>query len=160
MGPLKRDVEDNYLTTPFGVRNFGNTSTLRFIFFWKCSKFNTNFKNAKTNWEKVCCFWDKCIWVGCVKLSLLRKEHMSLAVNLLTNCLKICIYLAETFSNSITFTGINKYCKSAAVEIETVFPPVYHIFIWEVSETVLFTSFRVCNFKDTSAMRLIFFEKV
>ena len=34
--------------------------------------------------------------------------------------------LRETLSNSITFTVINEYGKSAAVEIEAVFWPAYH----------------------------------
>ena len=37
-----------------------------------------------------------------------------------------------TFSNSITFTAINEYGKSVAVEIESVFPPVYHVACGEV----------------------------
>ena len=35
--------------------------------------------------------------------------------------------LTETLFNSITFTVINEFGKGAAVEIETVFWPVYHI---------------------------------
>ena len=34
---------------------------------------------------------------------------------------------SETFSNSITFTKINKYRKGAVNGIETVFRPVYHV---------------------------------
>ena len=58
-------------------------------FFWKCSKFNVDYRNAEKNWEKVFCFWDNSIWIGCVKLSLLRAEYFSSAVNVLTNSLKI-----------------------------------------------------------------------
>ena len=87
--PLKWDIEDNYLSTCFGVRNFENTSFMRAIFFWKCSVFNENFRNVQNIWENVCCFWHKCISVGCVKFSLLKRECLSSAVNLLTNSLKI-----------------------------------------------------------------------
>ena len=35
------------------------------------------------------CFWDNCIWRCCNRLSLLRTEYLSLAVNVLTNSPKI-----------------------------------------------------------------------
>ena len=35
--------------------------------------------------------------------------------------------LRGTLSNSITFTEINEYGKGAALVIETVFWPVYHV---------------------------------
>ena len=57
--------------------------------FLKCSKFNVDLKNAQKNWENVFCFWSKCIWICCVRLPPLRREHLSLAVNVLTNRLKI-----------------------------------------------------------------------
>ena len=50
---MKQDVLDNYLTIFFGVRNFGNTSVMRVIFFWKDSKFNIYFENAKNIPEKL-----------------------------------------------------------------------------------------------------------
>ena len=58
-------------------------------FFWKCSKFNEDYRNAVKNLEKVFCFWDNSVWIGCVKLSLLRGEYLSSAFNVLTNSLKI-----------------------------------------------------------------------
>ena len=39
--------------------------------------------------KKKFCLWDKFIWIGCVKLSLLRREYFSSAVNVLTNSFKI-----------------------------------------------------------------------
>ena len=54
-------------------------------FFWKCSKFNADSENAKKRREKDFCFCDNCIWSGCIKLSLLRREYLSLADNVLTN---------------------------------------------------------------------------
>ena len=87
-GFMKRDFLEIWLTTFYVARNFGNTSALRMIFFSKCSKFNIDFKNAETNWENVFCFWDICIWIGCLKLSLLRREYLWSAVNMLTNILK------------------------------------------------------------------------
>ena len=39
--------------------------------------------------EKFFCFWDNCIWIGCVKLFLLRREYLSSAVNVVRNSLNI-----------------------------------------------------------------------
>ena len=36
----------------FGVRNFGNTKSMRVIFVSKCSKFNTDLKNFKKSEKK------------------------------------------------------------------------------------------------------------
>ena len=56
--------------------------------FWKCSKFKVDFENATKNWEKAFCFLDNCVRICCVKLSLLRKEYLSSAVNVLTKSYK------------------------------------------------------------------------
>ena len=39
--------------------------------------------------QKVFIFLDNCIWIGWVKLSLLRREYLSSAVIVLTNSVKI-----------------------------------------------------------------------
>ena len=64
-------------------------------FFLKCSKFNADIENATKNWEKAFCFWDNCVQIGCVKLSLLRREYLSSAVNVLTNSYK-ALHLTKT----------------------------------------------------------------
>ena len=46
-------------------------------------------KNAPNNWEKSFCSWYKYIWIGSVKLRLLRREYLSSSVNMLANSLKI-----------------------------------------------------------------------
>ena len=38
--------------------------------------------------KKFFCFWDNCVRIGCVKLSLLRGEYLSSAVNVLTTSYK------------------------------------------------------------------------
>ena len=55
------------------------------FFFWKYLKFNEDFKNGAKNGEKVFCFWDNCIWIGIVKVSLLRTGYFSSAANVLTS---------------------------------------------------------------------------
>ena len=94
---------------------------------WKCSKFNVNFENAINNSENAFCFWDNCVRIGCLKLSLLRREYLSSAVNVLGNSYKP-LYLTETnFFDSSTFKVITKYDKGAVAQITTVFEPVYHV---------------------------------
>ena len=88
-GPLKRDSLDIYLTT-FSESVFSETQKLwRSCFDSKCSKFNIDFKNAAKNWEKFFCFPDNCIWIGVVKLSLLRTGYFSSVGNVLTSSPKI-----------------------------------------------------------------------
>ena len=58
-------------------------------FFTKYLKFIAHFKNAAKKSEKLFCFWDNCIWIGIVKLSLLRTGSLSLAANVLTSNHKI-----------------------------------------------------------------------
>ena len=118
---------DIYLTTFFGVCNFGNTTAMRVIFFKKCSKFNIDFDNALKNSEKRFCFWDNWIWIGCVNLSLLTKKYLWPTVNVLETVLRILISPRETFSNSLTFTVINKYGKAGVAQVLTVFGFPYHV---------------------------------
>ena len=100
---------------------------MRAMFFWKCSKFNVNFKNAEKNQKKKFRFWDKCISIGFVKLSIFRREYVSLAVSLLTKSLKILHVTKRDLSKSITFKASTKYGTGAVFEIEKVFCAVYHV---------------------------------
>ena len=68
----------------FWVRNFGKTKLWGSSLFLKYSRFNLDFKNATRSWEKVFCFWDNCIWIGIIKLSLLRTKYFSSADIVLT----------------------------------------------------------------------------
>ena len=69
----------------FRVRHFEIENLWGSSFFSKYLKFNLDFKNGAKNWGKGFCFWDKCIWTGIVKLSLLRRGYLSSAANVLTN---------------------------------------------------------------------------
>ena len=46
---LKSDFLNVYLTTLFGIRNFGKTSAMRVIFFLKVFNIPLHFKNAEKN---------------------------------------------------------------------------------------------------------------
>ena len=61
--------------------------------------------NAEKNSEKVFSFPDNCIWIGCVKLSLLKREYLSSALSLLIKSLEILHvtnrdFLQDNFLNS------------------------------------------------------------
>ena len=75
--------------TFFGDVNFGNTSAMAVILFSKYSKVNVDFKKAEKNWEKFFSFWGNSMWMGCLKLSLYRREYFSSSENLLRNSPKI-----------------------------------------------------------------------
>ena len=84
--PLKRDFLDVYLTT-FSESVISEIHNLwGSCFCSKRSKFQLDFKKATKIREKVFSFWDNCIWIGIVKVSLLRTGYFSLTVNVLRNC--------------------------------------------------------------------------
>ena len=61
--------------------------------------------NAEKNSEKVFSFPDNCIWIGSVKLSLLKREYLSSALSLLIKSLEILHvtnrdFLQDNFLNS------------------------------------------------------------
>ena len=78
------------------------------------------------------CFWDKCIWIVYIFLSLLIREYLSLAVNVLRKGLKNFHVPKSNFYNSITFTVITGAGKSALINIESVFRTVYDVACQEV----------------------------
>ena len=73
------------------------------------------------------CFWDKCICIVCIHLSLLVREHLSAAVNVLRKGLKNVNVCKSDFGYSITFTVIIQDDKGALIKIESVFRPIYHV---------------------------------
>ena len=100
---------------------------MRIIFFWKYSKFNADSKNAEKNSEKNFGSWDKCIWIVLIHLSLLIREYLSSAVNVLRKGLKNIHLSMSDFCNSITFTVITQDAKGALIKIESEFLPVYKV---------------------------------
>ena len=66
-------------------------------------------------------FWDKCIWIVCIRLFLLLREYVSLAVNVLRKGLKNFDESKSYFCNSITFTVITQVDKDALIKIESAF---------------------------------------
>ena len=101
---------DVYLTGSYGLCIFRNTLAMRVIFVWKCSKFSLDFKIAERKPEKKFSFWDNYIWIGFVKLSLLRTEYLSSAVNELTNSLNIL------HSDKSYFFKLNIFASDPSIE--------------------------------------------
>ena len=81
----------------------------------------------KKSCEKAFCFCDNCVRIGCAKLSLLRREYLSSALNVLTNSYKALRLTKTDFFRINYFQMISKYGKSAVVQIATVFESVYHV---------------------------------
>ena len=73
----------------FRLCNFENTKSMKVNFFPKNLKCNLDFKNATKKWEKVFYFWDNIIWIGIVKLSLLRTWYFPSADNVLRSSTNI-----------------------------------------------------------------------
>ena len=73
------------------------------------------------------CFWDKCIWIVWIHLSLLLREYVALAVNVLRKGLKNFHASKSDFYNSITFTMITQDDKGALNKFESVFRTVYYV---------------------------------
>ena len=73
------------------------------------------------------CFWEKSIWIVCIHLSLLLREYLSLAVDVLRKGLKNFHVSKSDFCNSITFTVNPRAGKSTLIKIESVFRPLYHV---------------------------------
>ena len=111
----------------FAVRNGGNTKALRVFFFQNIQNFNADFKKAEENFKKFSCFWENCIWIGIVKLSLLRTGYLLLAANVSTSSPRFYMSMRGTFSNSVFFPVTNEFEKGAVMEISTVLWQVYDI---------------------------------
>ena len=96
-GPLKLDSLDIYLTT-FSESVISEVQNLRGSSFdsryWK---FNLDFKNATKNSEKKFCFSDNYIWIGIVKLPLLRTGYFSSAAIVLTRGPRFGIFNMRDF---------------------------------------------------------------
>ena len=86
---LKRGFLDIYLTTSSESVISKLENLWGFYFVPNLLKFNLDFVMGAKNWEKLFSFWDNCIWIGSVKVSLLRTGNFSLAANVFTSSQKI-----------------------------------------------------------------------
>ena len=87
--PRKRFFLDICMTT-FSESLFSEIQNLwGSSYFSQYFKFKLDFKNPGKNSEKVFCFWDNFIWIGILKLSLLKTGYFSSTANVLPNSTKI-----------------------------------------------------------------------
>ena len=105
---LKRDFLDIYLTTfsESVISKLQNLWGLSFVS--KCSKFQLDFKNAVKNCENLLCFWDHWIWIGIIKLSLLRTGYFSSVANVLTSSPKI-LHVNKRDFFQLNFLGSDRW---------------------------------------------------
>ena len=115
---------------------FPSPSFQKYIsFFLKASK---SLKNGEKNWEIVFLFRDDCMWNGWVKLSLLIRQYLWHAVDVLKTVLRFCLSLRESFLNLMPFTVIYKYGKSGVIQISALFIPFNILLVEGSSKTRLF----------------------
>ena len=134
------------------------------LFFSKSSKFNLDFKKAAKNWEEAFCFSMNCIWIGVVKLSLLRTGYFSSAANVLTSSTKI-LHVNKREFFQLHWLGSDQWIRSRdLMQISTVLGYVCHVACQSICEMGLFRHlsdyvFGVRNFENTKSTRVISFSK-
>ena len=62
-----------------------------------------------------------------MELSLLIREYLSSAVNVVTKIVKTFDVTKSEFSNLITFTIINQFDKGVLIKIEPMFSPISYV---------------------------------
>ena len=103
--------------------------------FWKCSTFYVDFRYTARNWEKIVCFLDNCSSFGSCKFFLVRREYLSLAVNVLTNTHRSPNTLKRLLPNSVFAKVMKQYDRSALVNFFRLFNMLT---VERCSETTLF----------------------
>ena len=163
---MKRILSDIYLSTPFAVRSFKNIQPLRIIFLKKKFKIWLRFQKWKKQWGIPFPFSHICIWIGCVKLSLIRKEYLSSLVNVLINSPKIFCITKRDFSQlNLTHSDQLVWWRSHHTDINGVWNqlPCYLLKVLVKSailDIYLNTFFAVRNFGNIWALVVIFFLKM
>ena len=84
-------------------------------------------KTQKKIKKKNVSFWDKCNWIVCIHLSLLLREYLSSAVNVLRKAVKDFYVSKSDICNSVAFTVFTQDDKRALIKIESVIRSVYHV---------------------------------
>ena len=115
--------------------------------------------------RKICCFWDKCIWIGSLRFSLLRREYLSSTVNVLINSLKI-LHVTKRDLFQLNYLHSDEWimwrccrldwnCVSVHLPCCVSKCPMKR----DVLDNYLTMCFEVLNFGNTSVMRVIFYCK-
>ena len=76
--------------------------------FSKCLKFNLDLKNATKKWKNNFGFWDYCIWISIVKMSVLRTGYFSSAANVLPSSPKV-LHVNKRDFFQLNFLGSDRW---------------------------------------------------
>ena len=108
-------------------------------FFWKCSPFHVDFRNAKKNPENVFCFKGNGFWTCCVKVCILRREYVYSAVNVFTNRPNILdLTKADIFQLNLSQIHGKKRIIVVPCRFKQCLLPVNSLIIESCSEVRLF----------------------
>ena len=135
-------------------------------FFWKCSKVNLDCKNLEKYWEQKIFFWDNCIWIGCVNLSLLSKIYLWPTVNVLRNGPRILHITKRGFFQLNCLDSDQWICYRCCCSDFNSKRSHLLCCLWkgplklDFLDIYLTAFFGVRNFGNTWAIRLIFFLKM
>ena len=125
----------------FRFRNFGNTKSMRLIFFRKRWIISAKFQKCSEKSENLFCFWDNWMWIGIVKLSLLRTRYFHWAANVLTSSTKILRLNKKDFLELSWLGSDQRIWKSAVTKISKVLGSLYHPAFWRVLWNGTFETF-------------------
>ena len=104
-------------------------------------------------------FWDNCIWIGWVKLSLLRREFLSSAVNVLTSSPKIFnIWLREVFRIQFSSQWSINMIKVLPKRFQECLGPFTLLLVKGSSEKVLFRHLSNQSFRSLSWRKYISYD--
>ena len=157
---LFRDLSNRVFRSPYVQKYIGREGH---SFFQKSWKLNLDFENAKKKLRKGFFFWDMCIWRSSNKLFLGRRKYLSSAVTVLTNNPKtLNITKRDFFQLNCFHSDQEIWYRSCHSDLNSVSSrlPRY------LSKGCLKRDFwgiylkkfvGVRKFKNTSAMRVIFF---
>ena len=120
---------------------------------FKVFKILLKFQKCRKKLEKAFCFLDNCSWIDCVNLSLWRGENLWLGVNMFRNSPNIFHITKRDFFR-FNCLHIDQFCAC----LPGCFSKGVHN--WDFLDISLTTVFRLRNFENTSAMRVIFFLKI
>ena len=115
----------------------------------------------KTNWEKVFCFWETCIWICCVKSSQLRREYLPWELSLLGDSFQI-LYVTNRDFLQVNCLHSDQWITQRCYRsnFNNVWASLPCCFLKDplklnFSQIDLTMFFVVRNFGNTSAMRVI-----
>ena len=133
------------------------------IFFWKHSKFYLDSRNVEEKWEFFFRFGYNCIWIGCIKHSLLPRDNTSLGGKMLTKSLKISDTTKKELFKLIFIQSDQNiwqiYCSAGSSSVSD--PSTCWLSITVLTRGFLgiwiSSLFAVYNFRNKPALRLMFF---